>query len=221
MVGQLGDGTSINKNVPTQIGKDSNWSMVSAGGNKTIAIKKDGTLWAWGAAIIGDGTMEAKNVPTKIGTDSNWRSVNCGNGHILAIKTDGTLWAWGANSNGQLGNGNNSKFVFLPTQVGTENNWSKVALGFDFTLALKTDGTLWAWGWNSYGQLGDGTIINKKIPTQIGTDSNWNNISAGSYHNIGVKTDGIIWTWGGNNEGQLGDATLISKNIPITINCPK
>jgi hypothetical protein len=105
--------------------------------------------------------------PIKIGTDKNWASVSTGNTHTAALKSNGTLWAWGANSSGQLGNGNNT-ISLTPIQVGSDNKWISVSVGRgEYTMALKSDGTLWAWGNNNAGQLGDGTTTNRTSPVQI------------------------------------------------------
>jgi alpha-tubulin suppressor-like RCC1 family protein len=150
-----------------------------------------------------------------------WKAVACGGHHTIAVKSDGSLWAWGWNNYGQLGNNTVTTTSNLPIQVGTDNNWASVAVGQDHSLALKTDGTLWAWGKNVSGQVGDGTIINKNIPTQIGTDNDWRFIaSSGSVmtdHSIAIKTNNSMWGWGANGEGQLGIGSIINANTPTQV----
>lgn len=206
--GQLGDGTNVNKLVPLQIGT-STWFTVATRFNHNLGIKTDGTLWAWGSnsgGQLGNGTTVNTNVPIQIGTAANWKTISVGIGYSLAIKADNTLWAWGDNYYGQLGDGT---FVTktVPTQIGTDANWKSVATGGDtntHTLAIKIDGTLWAWGINTYGQLGDGTTINKTTPIQVGGDTNWKSVTVGDYHSIAIKTDGTLWGWGYNAQGQAG-----------------
>ncbi len=82
---------------------------------------------------------------------------------------------------------------------------------------LKTDGTLWAFGYNNQGQLGDGTVVNKSSPVQVGTLTTWSAVAAGGTHTTALKTDGTLWTWGQNNYGQLGDGTIVDKSSPIQV----
>ncbi len=89
--------------------------------------------------------------------------------------------------------------------------------GFNFSAAIKSDGTLWTWGLNAYGQLGQGDLVNRLVPTQVGTDTNWASVAAGSYHTVAIKTDGTLWAWGYNADGQLGDGTTATKIVPTKI----
>jgi alpha-tubulin suppressor-like RCC1 family protein len=152
-------------NIPIQIGTANDWQSIYAGCGHSFAIKTNGTLWAWGWNSIGQlGTGTNSHVPIQVGTSTNWQSASAGGTHSVALKTDGTLWAWGSNQYGQLGNGttNNS---YVPIQIGTATDWQNVSAGLYWhTTALKTDGTLWAWGDNEYGQLGDSTYIDSNIP---------------------------------------------------------
>ena len=184
------------------------WTSAFAGSSHTLAIKSDGTLWSWGRNIggeLGDGTLVTKNIATQITTASNWKFASA-DYHNVAIKADGTLWAWGSNSYGQLGDGAVSSDKSTPIQIGTASNWASVVAGQTHTVAIKTDGTLWAWGDNGDSQLGDGTSVRKNVPTQIGTASDWASVAAGSGYSVAIKTDGTLWTWGGRNGfGNFGD----------------
>ena len=193
------------------------WQSISAGDYHSLAIKNDGTLWAWGRNTsyeIGDGTDVNRNIPKQIGTANNWVYVHAGYSSSYGIKADGTLWVWGANGSGKLGTGNTNWVIATPTQIGTATNWLSVSDGWYHTIALKTDGTLWAWGDNEYGQLGDNTTVDKLTPTQIGTATNWQTIETGIYHSLALKTDGTLWFWG-SRFNIYGTST--QNNIPIQI----
>lgn len=223
--GQLGDGTTTNRNTPVQIGTDTQWKSISTSVNCAFAIKNNGTLWAWGFNYhgrLGIGSTSAISYlsPVQVGTDTNWKLVS-GNGGfcIHAIKSDGTLWSWGDNIYGLLGNGVASSTVYSPIQIGTDTNWKDVTHGLDYAMAIKSNGTLWAWGKNTYGSLGDGTTVAKNITTQIGTDTDWNSLSASAndWVSAALKNNGKLYTWGKNDTYFLGDGTNINRSIPTLI----
>jgi len=221
--GQLGTGTVVYRSSPVQIGALTNWYEVSAGRYHTASIKTDGTMWTWGLnsnGQLGDGTVVNRSSPVQIGALTTWYEVAAGSVHTASIKTDGTMWTWGRNGSGQLGDDtvvNRSS----PVQIGALTNWSQVSAGggniIAFTASVKTDGTLWAWGANGSGQLGDGTIINRSSPVQVGALTNWSQVSAGGYHTASIKTDGTLWAWGANTNGQLGGGNVFNRSSPVQI----
>ena len=142
----------------------------------------------------------------QVGADNDWAHVVAGSGRSFAIKADGTLWAWGSNSNYALGLGDQDART-EPTKVNDDTDWVAVdSQGNNgSTFALKADGTLWAWGWNGYGQLGLGTydtVID--TPGLVDSDGEWVAVSADHSYAMGVKADGTLWGWGSNTGGQLG-----------------
>ncbi len=219
--GQLGDGTATDRSTPVQVGMDTKWVSISNGTHYTIALKSDGTLWAWGRndyGQLGDGTTVDKNTPVQVGVDTKWVSIASGRLHNIALKSDGTLWTWGWNIWGQLGNGSSGNvYINVPTQIGIDNQWTQIGSGNDHSLALKSDGTLWTWGRNDYGQLGDGTLTQRDNPIKIGMGNRWVSVVGGELHTVALKSDGTLWTWGYNYYGQLGDGTTISKDVPTQI----
>ena len=219
--GRLGDNTTIHRSSPVQtIAGGTNWSSVAGGNQHTAAIKNDGTLWMWGRNAygqLGDNTTADKSSPVQtVAFGTNWSSVSCGNGFTAAIKTDGTLWCWGSNPYGILGD-NTTVSKSSPVQTITGGtNWSSVSCVGQFVGAIKTDGTLWTWGINPSGQLGDNTITNKSSPVQtIAGGTNWSKISCGGNHIAAIKTDGTLWCWGYNPFGQLGDNTITDRSSPV------
>jgi alpha-tubulin suppressor-like RCC1 family protein len=218
--GQLGNNDTTNRSSPIQtISGGTNWKQVSAGSH-TAAIKTDGTLWLWGnnnngQLGINDRTNRSSPIQTVSG-GTNWKQVSCGYSYTAAIKTDGTLWNWGENNFGQLGTNNITDRSSPVQTVSGGTNWKQVSCGNFHTAAIKTDGTLWNWGRNSYGQLGDNSITNRSSPVQtIAGGTNWKQVSAGGYNTAAIKTDGTLWLWGRNNNGQLGDNSITDRSSPV------
>lgn len=209
--------------------QDHNWQFVATGDGTTHAIDANGSLWAWGWNDEGqlgyELPMKPDNsarydrtaVPQQVGTDTDWVSAVSGTSRVYALKSNGTLWAAGMNSKGVQGTGSSSKNTVL-TQVPGDG-WAKVATSRFFaysTLAIKTDGSLWAWGEGEWGVLGIGSTANKSAPVQVGTDTDWSDISVGVMHALAIKADGSLWGWGFNENSQLLDATTFNKT-PIQL----
>ena len=225
--GKLGDNTIVSKSSPVQtVAGGNNWKQVSTGGQSNFAvaaIKTDGTLWTWGdnsSGQLGDGTATSRSSPvqTVLG-GTNWKQVSickATNAHCGAIKTDGTLWMWGQGINGQIGD-NTAGNKISPVQTVTGgNNWQQVSCGTAHTAAIKTDGTLWLWGINNVGQLGDNTIVRKSSPVQtVAGGNNWKQVSAGNFGTAAIKTDGTLWLWGNGSGGALGDNTALARSSPV------
>jgi alpha-tubulin suppressor-like RCC1 family protein len=218
----MGQGTTFVRFKPIQITND-NWITATAGGNYSLGIKSDSTLWAWGCngfGQYGNGKVtDSSLIPLKIGNDNNWKFVTAGFNCTFSIKTDGSLWAWGSNEYGVLGDSTKQDRP-QPVQIG-KNCLGKVRYisAGDYTMAAITeDGSLWTWGRNTDGQLGDGTNVNKYYPIKIGNTGEWKTVACNSEAIFAIKTKGTLWAWGRNAYNSfLGDGTTISHNKPIQI----
>lgn len=135
--------------------------------------------------------------------------------HTLVVKSDGTVWGWGYNGYGQIGDGTTTSPRKTPVQTSGLTSATSVAAGVYHSLALKSDGTVWAWGYNGYGQLGDNTTTQRTSPVQVLTGATA--IAAGDYHSVAVKSDGTVWAWGYNANGQIGDNTQVNKSVPTQV----
>ncbi|MFH1228024.1 MAG: kelch repeat-containing protein [Planctomycetota bacterium] len=222
--GQLGTGDNNIRTSPVQIGVVMDYAGVACGDAYSVVTKTDGTIWSVGYnsfSQLGLGDTLDRNTLTQIGTGIDWYMVACGASHTMAVKSDGTLWAWGLNNKGQLGLGDTLNRL-APTQVGTDTDWKYVACGQYHTVAFKKYycskwNTLWAWGDNTYGQLGLGDTTNRTGPVRVGSDVLWAKIACGGYHTLVIRTDGTIWGCGKNFHGQLGTGDYIYRNVPANI----
>jgi alpha-tubulin suppressor-like RCC1 family protein len=218
--GVLGDNTLINRSSPIQtIAAGTNWRQVAAGSSSVYCIKTDGTLWTWGQnnhGQLGDNTTVDKSSPIQtVAGGTDWKQVAAAIIYsAAAIKTDGTLWTWGRNNYGQLGN-NTSNNRSSPIQtVAGGTNWRQVAGGRRYFAAVKTDNTLWSWGNNNYGQLGDNTVVERSSPVQtVASGRNWQQVSCGDTTAGATKTDGTLWLWGSGTNGALANNTAGSTRV--------
>jgi len=183
-----------------------------------------GDTLAWGdndSGQLGDGTYDPTNTPVKVSNLGNVRTVRAGFDHSLALKEDGTVWAWGYNGAGQLGNGtfdDSTTPVEVKTASGaTLGSVKAIAVGSEFNLALKSNGTVWAWGYNGDGQLGNGTFDGTNVPMKVSNLSGIKAIAAGEYHSLALKEDGMVRTWGANGDGQLGNGTFDDSTTPVEV----
>ena len=183
--------------------------MAAASGEMSMAVKDDGTLWAWGrntGGLMWEKNEETRLSPVKMMDDV--AMVSLGDAYVMALKTDGSVWTWGRNQAGVLGDGSD-KDRREPLQI--MDSVVYISAGDGHAAAIKTNGSLWMWGDNVFGGVGDGTLINRFKPVKI-MDSVVD-VAAGAGHTIALKDDGSAWTWGANSTLQLNsDAVPDIKN---------
>lgn len=209
---------------------------VSTGYSHTVTVKNDGTVWSWGygsgsCGVNGDGTLALRSNPIQVkdaagAPFTSVLQVSAGLNYTLSLKSDGSVWAWGCNTYGRLGDGTGASrlnpVAVIAPGGGSFNGVAKVAAGQNHSLALKTDGTVWAWGRNAYGNLGDGTTVNAVIPVRADINPGTAltgvvGISAGFEHSVAVKSDGTAYAWGYNESGQLADGTTTARSRPTLV----
>ena len=223
--GTIGNGANIDVCSPVQCGSLTDWDNVGCGTYSVMAVKTDGTLWGWGAndyGALGLGNTTSYSSPVQCGSLTDWSIIHNGGNNFYGIKTDGTLWAWGQGGGGALGNGVNTDNFSSPVQVGSLTDWAQVCGGADYTAAVKTDGTLWAWGTNTDGELGLGNTTSNCSPTQVGSLTDWYEVSMNTGSAPGpwmcaTKTDGTLWAWGTNTDGQLGVGNTTTYSSPVQV----
>ena len=223
--GQLGiNDLSASKSSPVQeISSSTTWCQVTAGAEHSAAIKTDGSLWLWGNIRCGElgnnSTLANALSPIReITSSSNWCTVSIGRFRTSAVKTDGTLWSWGGNFCGQLGVWDTVDRSSPVRERLSATNWCQVSAGpGGHTAAVKTDGTLWTWGANFCGQLGNNAAgAGWFTPVQeISSSTIWCQVAAGYAHTAGVKTDGTLWVWGSGGFGALGRDFGTSRSSPV------
>jgi alpha-tubulin suppressor-like RCC1 family protein len=203
---------------PEKTSSDSTWIQLSAGLTFSMGLKSNGTLWSWGSGYHGQtGNGSTTNSPQIVNSNTDWKQISAGYQSAAAIKNNGTLWTWGRNEYGQLGLGNNNNYN-SPQKLGTDSNWKKVLMGYDnHVIAIKTNGTLWAWGFNNKSQLGTGNTTRRNTPIQIGSDTNWVEIAVGYEFTLALKSDGTMWAWGNNQFGALGRGNTTNASTPIQV----
>jgi len=196
---------------------------LSAGYNISAALKPNGELWTWGVDTFGElGNGATGNALTPAQVLTSVAAMSAGDRHVLAAKTDGTLWSWGYQQYGRLGNGSSSSSsIHTPTQVSGFTNAIAVSAGREHSLVLKSDGTVFSFGNNGYGQLGDGSTTSRTTPVQVTGLTGVIAIAAANDASYALQTDGagggIVWAWGGNAYGQLGDGSTLSRSTPVRV----
>ena len=228
--GELGNGTTTDSPSPIRVQALTAVKGIAAGaeGAHSLAVTTDGAAWAWGdnsTGQLGNGTTNGSTTPVRVSGLGGVSAVAAGAEHSLALRTDGTVWGWGYNFYGQVGapsavcqNGScSTQNRLTPVQVSGLSGVTAIAAGSQHSLALKSNGTVWAWGRNDEGQLGNGTTTSGSTPVQVSGLSGVVALAAGGYHSLALKSDGTAWAWGHNGQGQLGNGTTVSSRTPVQV----
>ncbi|NIL56672.1 Ig-like domain repeat protein [Salinispora arenicola] len=229
-VGQLGDGTAINRSTPVDVRLPPGITVtaVAAGFNHSLAVTSAGTVFAWGdnsTGQLGDGTRTNRSTPVAVSFPPGTviTAVAAGGLHSLALTSAGTVFAWGDNSSAQLGDGsttNRSTPVVVGLPVGTIV--TAIAGGGSHSLAVTSAGNARAWGNNFVGQLGDGSNINRdaSVHVRLPPGTTVTAVAGGLTHSLALTSVGTVLSWGSNNWGQLGDGTARDRNTPGSVSLP-
>ena len=218
--GELGDGTNIDRLAPVLISAFANVKAVAAGHSHTLVLMPDGTLKAFGNnsnGQLGTGNFSSTITPATLSL-TGVTAIAAGSLHSLALLSSGNVVAWGDNGNGQLGDNQATLKSNTPLAVsGLTSGVTAIAAGAYHNFALKSDGTVWAWGYNLFGQLGDGSTTTRNTPVQITSLTTISQIACGLYHSLALQNNGVVKAWGYNAFGQLGDGTTLQRLTPVSV----
>jgi alpha-tubulin suppressor-like RCC1 family protein len=223
--GQLGDGTTTSRTVPTPVAGDLKSASISAGEGHTCGVTTSGAAYCWGGASasgkdntegqLGDGTTTRRLVPTPVAGGLSFAAVSAGVFHTCGITTSGAAYCWGFNKGGELGDGTTMQRL-IPTPVAGDLTFMSISTNWR-TCGVTTSGEAYCWGDNSNGLLGDGTTTGGLVPTPVAGSHRFTDVRTAEMHTCGVSTSGAALCWGRNQWGQLGDGTATARQVPTPV----
>lgn len=193
----------------------------SSGFNHIVVLQTDGKIYSWGSnsnGQLGNASIFESLKPVQEFTNaSDWSAISAGHNFTLALKNDGTLWGWGTTEYGQIGEPLFNERRIPHQEDSNQTDWAQISAGGFHSAMIKTDGTLWSFGKNDSGQLGDTNTTDSSVAVQESTDSNWTQVSAGYTHTCAIKSDKTLWCWGNNDYGKLGLGDTTARNTPTLV----
>jgi alpha-tubulin suppressor-like RCC1 family protein len=219
--GQLGVGDIVDRSLAAPVA--GTWRSIAGGSRHSCGVRDDGTLWCWGVNVhgqLGVGDTETRTVPTQVGAGTGWDEVVCGGLHTCARTATGEVWCWGANPLGQLGIGDVTGDQPLPQRVGADSDWIALAARARHTCGLRADHTLWCWGDNSDGQVGQGDAggtYRSPRPVAHPDLAGWAGVGTGAIHTCAIDVDGRLFCWGDNQQGKLGLGDADDRALPAPV----
>src|SRR5690554_3012660 len=214
--GELGLGTTLGQPAALRVGTASDWRAVSAGVEHTCAIREPGTLWCWGKSAdgaLGLGDVSSALSPVQVGLVSDWLSVSASQKHTCGIREDHTLWCWGDAASFDAGSSTTASETREPVQIGADEDWATIAAGPTHQCGTRLDGSLWCWGSNASGQLGQGNQLPAPTPIQVGAGTQWASVQVRDRGSCGLQDDQSLWCWGVHSMGQAGVGSGEPENI--------
>jgi hypothetical protein len=219
-VGELGDGTEESRPFPTPVASDARWTRIAPGMSHTCGIQRDGSLWCWGynhMGQLGTGDQEPSSLPVQVGDADDWIDVDGQEMYTCGIRDGGTLWCWGHHGFDPEGSVSPDDLVLYPTRVGSFSGWRTLSAGYSHSCVLRSDGSLYCWGFNGDGQLGLPTVESTATPLIVEPGSSWLHVSAGGMHTCAIRSDRTLWCWGRNDWQQVSEDPSPTVPEPVQV----